>query len=267
MQQLPALLTDTVVATMMDVAPLVIVLVAFQFLVLRGPLVDPSRVVRGLCYVVLGLMLFMMGLQEAIFPLGEVMARQLTDPAFLHAATGENIHTVHWRDYGWVYAFAFAIGVSTTLAEPALIAVGMKAEQESGGAINAWGLRVAVAIGVATGVTIGCYRIVTGTDLWLYITVAYLIVIVQTRFSPRMIIPLAYDSGGVTTSTVTVPFLAALGLGLASAIPGRSPLVDGFGLIAFGSVFPIISVLAYAQVSEWMERNRLKREKEDQDAL
>jgi len=267
MQQIFTLFVDTASDTLLDVAPIIVVLVAFQFLVLRGPLINPARVLRGLLYVVCGLMLFIMGLQEAIFPLGEVMARQLTDPVFLHGTAGGVAHAVHWRDYGWVYAFAFAIGASTTLAEPALIAVGMKAEHESGGAINAWGLRMAVAVGVATGVTIGCYRIITGTDLWLYITMAYLVVIVQTQFSPRMIIPLAYDSGGVTTSTVTVPLLAALGLGLASAIPGRSPLIDGFGLIAFASVFPIISVLAYAQVSEWMERSRLKKEKEGQDAL
>jgi len=267
MHEVFRLLTETVFSTMLDVAPMIVVLVAFQFLVLRGPLVAPARVLRGLVYVVLGLVLFTMGLQEAIFPLGEVMARQLTDPVFLHGASERLHRAVHWQDYGWVYAFAFAIGASTTLAEPALIAVGMKAEQESGGAIHAWGLRMAVSLGVATGVTIGCYRIVTGTDLWLYITGAYLVVLVQTRFSPPMIVPLAYDSGGVTTSTVTVPLLAALGLGLASAIPGRSPLIDGFGLIAFASVFPIISVLAYAQVSEWMGRVRLKREREEPDAF
>jgi len=267
MQEIILLFAVTLFSTMLDVAPIIIVLAVFQFLILRGPLVEPLRVLRGLIYVVLGLVLFLMGLQEAIFPLGEVMARQLTDPVFVHGSADGVARAVRWQDYGWVYAFAFTIGISTTLAEPALIAVGMKAQQASGGAINAWGLRTAVAIGVAVGVTIGCYRIVTGTDLWLYITVAYLIVIVQTQFSPRMIIPLAYDSGGVTTSTVTVPLLAALGLGLASEIPGRSPLIDGFGLIAFASVFPIISVLAYAQISERFEQKRLKKEKEDQDAL
>jgi hypothetical protein len=116
---------------------------------------------------------------------------------------------------------------------------------------------VAVSIGVAVGVTIGCYRIVTGTDLWLYIIAAYVLVLVQTFFAPKMIVPLAYDSGGVTTSTVTVPLLAALGLGLASSIPGRSPLIDGFGLIAFASVFPVMTVIAYAWISEqWAKRQR-----------
>jgi len=159
--------------------------------------------------------------------------------------------------------FAFAIGLATTLAEPSLIAVGLKAQQVSGGAISAWGLRIAVSIGVAVGVSIGCYRIVSGTDLWLYIMIAYLIVIIQTQFAPKMIIPLAYDSGGVTTSTVTVPLLAALGLGLASTIPGRSPLIDGFGLIAFASVFPIMSVMGYAQLSRRVARTRQIKEEDN----
>ncbi len=261
MQEMASLFAQTFLDTLFDVMPLIIVLALFQFLVLRGPLIETFRVMRGFIYVILGLVLFLMGLREAIFPLGEVMARQLTDPEFIYGTADYLVRATHWQDYGWVYIFAFAIGVSTTLAEPALIAIGMKAEQVSGGAINAWGLRMAVAIGVAVGVTIGCYRIVTGTDLWLYIIAAYVIVIIQTQLSPRMIIPLAYDSGGVTTSTVTVPLLAALGLGLASSIPGRSPLIDGFGLIAFASVFPIISVLAYAQISERLEkRSRLEKE-------
>ncbi|MFQ5582734.1 MAG: DUF1538 domain-containing protein [Mariprofundaceae bacterium] len=244
----------TLLETLRDVTPIVAVLAVFQFLVLRGPLVEPFRVIRGFVYVIAGLALFLMGLQEVIFPLGEVMAEQLTDPVFLFEAPDSFSGSVQWQHYGWVYAFAFAIGLSTTLAEPALIAVGMMAQQVSGGSISAWGLRMAVSIGVAVGVAIGCYRIVTGTDIWLYIIAAYVIVLIQTLFAPRMIIPLAYDSGGVTTSTVTVPLLAALGLGLASSIPGRSPLIDGFGLIAFASVFPIISVLAYAQISEWIEK-------------
>jgi len=252
--------------TLFNIAPIIIVLAFFQFLVLRTPLLHPYRVLRGFTYVILGLVLFLMGLQEAIFPLGEVMARQLTDPEFVHGSVDSIAQAIQWQDYGWVYLFALSIGLSTTLAEPALIAVGMKAEQVSGGAISAWGLRVAVSVGVAIGVMIGCYRIVTGTDLWLYIISAYVLVVFQTIFAPRMIIPLAYDSGGVTTSTVTVPLLAALGLGLASSIPGRSPLIDGFGLIAFASVFPIISVLAYAQISAWLEKRRTE-EQEEENAL
>jgi hypothetical protein len=126
----------------------------------------------------------------------------------------------------------------------------------SGGAIHVWGLRVAVALGVAVGVALGCFRIVTGTPLHWYIIAGYLIVMVQTAFSPKLIVPLAYDSGGVTTSTVTVPLVTALGLGLAEQIPGRNALLDGFGLIAFASLFPIISVLAYAQLSGLKDKRR-----------
>lgn len=243
---------QTLLETLRDVAPILLLLAFFKLFVLRGSVVNPMRILRGFAYVIVGMVLFLLGLEEAIFPLGELMAKQLTDPQFL----GIGDHEAEWHHFGWVYAFGFLIGLATTLAEPALIAVGLKAERISGGAISAWGLRVAVSIGVAIGVTIGCYRIVTGTDLWLYIIAAYVIVIVQTFWAPRKIIPLAYDSGGVTTSTVTVPLLAALGLGLATSIPGRSPLVDGFGLIAFASVFPVMTVIAYAWCSEWLERRR-----------
>jgi len=256
MTELMQMFIDTLLDTLRDVAPIIIMLLFFQFVILRAPMVAPMRVLRGFVYVILGMVFFLMGLQEAIFPLGEVMAQQLTDPEFIYGTASRSVDYVQWDAYGWVYVFAFAIGLSTTLAEPALIAVGMKAEKISAGAISAWGLRMAVALGVATGVMIGCFRIITGTELWMYITAAYVIVIIQTIFSQRMIIPLAYDSGGVTTSTVTVPLLAALGLGLASSIPGRSPLIDGFGLIAFASVFPIMSVMAYAWFSEFVEKRR-----------
>ncbi len=257
------LFVDTFAATMRDVLPITAVLLGFQLLVLRERIVHLWRVLRGFVYVLVGLVFFLMGLQEAIFPLGELMASQLTNPSFvyseLYAQGITSIQSVRWDDYIWVYAFAFAIGLATTLAEPSLIAVGMKAEQVSAGAISAWGLRLAVSLGVAIGVSIGCFRIVTGTDLWLYIIVAYVLVILQTFRAPSLIIPLAYDSGGVTTSTVTVPLLAALGLGLAETIPGRSPLIDGFGLIAFASVFPIMSVMAYAQLIRWLEKTQAKK--------
>jgi hypothetical protein len=134
--------------------------------------------------------------------------------------------------------------------------VAHKAYEASHKAVSSWGLRIAVAIGVAIGITLGTFRIVTGTPLYLYIMAGYVVVVIQTIFAPRMIIPLAYDSGGVTTSTVTVPLVAALGLGLASNIPGRSPILDGFGLIAFASVFPVISVLGYAQLVQLIVRQR-----------
>ena len=147
-------------------------------------------------------------------------------------------------------AFGFLIGFSTTLAEPALIAVALKAKEISTGAISAWGLRIAVAFGVGVGVALGVLRIIEGTPIHYYIIAGYVVLMIQTFFAPKFIVPLAYDSGGVTTSTVTVPLLVALGVGLASNVPGRSPLLDGFGLIAFASLFPMISVLAYAMIQE-----------------
>jgi hypothetical protein len=188
------------------------------------------------------------------------MAGQLTDPQFLFESVGRAATELTWHDFYWVYLFAGAIGFSTTMAEPSLIAVSMKANSVSGGAIGVVGLRVAVAIGVGVGVSLGCYRIITGLPLHYFIAAGYLVVIVQTMMAPKLIVPLAYDSGGVTTSTVTVPLVTALGLGLAEAVPGRSALLDGFGLVAFASLFPIIAVLAYGQLAVLRERNTKREE-------
>ena len=247
-------LVATAFSTALDVAPIVGILVVFQVAVLRRKPPNLRRIVVGFVLVLLGLTLFLIGLEQALFPIGETMARQLTAPETIGEANLAD--GVHWHDYLLVYAFAAAIGFSTTVAEPALIAVALKAEEVSGGAVRAWGLRIAVALGVAAGVALGCFRIVTGTPLPWYIIGAYVVVIVQTFRSSPMIVPLAYDSGGVTTSTVTVPVVAALGLGLAATVPGRSPLIDGFGLIAFASVFPIMSVLGYSMAASWMSRQR-----------
>ncbi len=253
-------LVDTVLDTIVDVSPIIAVVFFFQVVALRRPVPHLRRTLIGFFYVLIGLSLFLVGLREALFPLGEIMAQQLTAPAFIAPAeSAAEDFVARWRDYGWVYAFAASIGFATTIAEPSLIAVALKARQVSGGAINIRGLRVAVALGVAFGVALGSFRIVTGTPLVFYIVGAYIIVIVQTAFSGRTIIPLAYDTGGVTTSTVTVPLVAALGIGLATTIPGRSALIDGFGLIAFASVFPIISVLGYAQLGAWTSARRAKR--------
>ena len=254
--ELLATILKTFAATVTDVAPIVLVLVVFQALVARRMPPHPWRLLRGFGYVLAGLTLFLVGLEQALFPLGAAMARQLTDPAFIGGAAG----AADWHDYGWVYAFAAAIGFATTIAEPALIAVALKAEEISGGTIRGLGLRLAVATGVAVGVGLGAHRIVTGGPLPLYILAGYAIVIAQTFWASKWIVPLAYDSGGVTTSTVTVPVVTALGLGLASTIPGRSALLDGFGLIAFASVFPIIAVLGYAMISELLPNiiNRLR---------
>lgn len=246
-------LLHTFWSTFTDVLPIALIIVGFQSLVIRRPIANIRRVGFGFFYVLVGLVLFLQGLEMALFPIGKLMAQQLTAPGFITGLeqTSEALKELDWRQYFWVYVFALAIGFSTAIAEPSLLAVALKAHQVSGGVIGVWGLRIAVAIGVAVGIALGSYRIITGTPLHWYIIAGYAIVIVQTLFAPRMIIPLAYDSGGVATSTVTVPIVAALGLGLASTVPGRNPVFDGFGLIAMACLFPIITVMAYAQVSAW----------------
>ena len=242
---------QTLLDTVGDILPIVVMIAVFQFVVIRRPMPNLRRVVIGFVYVLVGLSLFLLGLEQALFPLGRLMATQLTDPAFIYSGIERIAGVIHWTDYYWVYIFAFAIGFSTTIAEPALMAVAIKASQVSGGAIHAWGLRIAVALGVAVGIALGSYRIVTGLPIHYFIIVGYIVVVIQTFYAPRLIVPLAYDSGGVTTSTVTVPVVAALGLGLAETVPGRNVLIDGFGLIAFASLFPMMSVMAYAQISEY----------------
>jgi len=247
--------------TVTDVLPIAAIIFGFQFAVLRQKPANLDEILAGFAWVLVGLSLFLLGLKWCLFPLGRVMAEQLTDPAFILSglAAQASIADIQWMDYYWVYIFAFLIGFSTTIAEPSLIAVAIKANDVSGGAIGVWGLRISVAFGVAIGISLGCYRIVVGDPIHWYIMTGYVIVVIQTAFAPKIIIPLAYDSGGVTTSTVTVPLVAALGLGLSETVPGRNPLIDGFGLIAFASLFPIMSVMAYAQLSEAKAKFNYKR--------
>lgn len=255
----------TALGTVWDVLPIVVIIFGFQFLTIRRRIPRFGHVLVGFGYVLLGLTFFLVGLEEALFPLGKLMAKQLTDLHFIYEDPAASLLAgMHWQDYLWVYVFAAAIGFSTTVAEPSLIAVAIKAHEVSGGAIGVRGLRIAVAIGVAMGIGLGAYRIVTGTPLQYYIIASYVVVLIQTVFAPRIIVALAYDSGGVTTSTVTVPLVTALGLGLASTVPGRSPILDGFGLIAFASVFPIMTVMAYAQLTEWRSRRAHRRFKNSQ---
>jgi len=253
---------QTLLGTLRDVLPIVAIVGAFQLFVIRRPVPNLRRVLVGFVYVVLGLALFLVGLEQALFPLGRLMASQLTDPSFIYAGLDRVAATVHWWDYRWVYAFALALGFATTIAEPALLAVALKAQQVPGGAIDMWGLRIAVAVGAACGIALGTFRIVSGLPIHYFIIAGYLVVVTQTVFAPRLIIPLAYDSGGVTTSTVTVPLVAALGLGLAETVPGRNVLIDGFGLIAFAALFPMMSVMAYAQISEFRARRQRRRSRE-----
>lgn len=243
--------------TSRDLIPIVLLFGFFQLVVIRQPLPNLPRILVGSLYVLIGLTFFLTGLEDALFPLGKIMASQLTSPALLTG--GGEASLTDWKSYGWIYLFAATIGFATTIAEPSLIAVAFKAREVSGGAISEWGLRITVAIGVAFGISLGAYRIVSGTPLYLYILVGYVVVIIQTFLAPKSLIPLAYDSGGVTTSTVTVPIVAALGLGLSAAVPGRNPAIDGFGLIAFASLFPIITVLAYAQGAQWLAGRGAKR--------
>ena len=219
-----------------DVVPILGVILFFQYIILKKPIDNLKEVLIGFTLVITGLDAFIIGLEMGLFSLGETMALQLT----------QNDNNVI------IYSFAGAIGFSTTMAEPSLTAIARKAKEISDGKINDFVLRLAVAFGVSIGIALGAFRIVNGGDIVYYIIVGYMFVIVLTFIAPKYIIPIAYDSGGVTTSTVTVPLVAALGLGLATNIPGRDPLIDGFGLIAFASLFPMITVMAYGVITERM---------------
>lgn len=228
------------VSVVTDVLPILAVIFFFQYLIIKKKVPQLPKIALGIVFVVLGLYAFIVGLEMGLFPIGEAMALQLT-------AEGNHLY---------IYLFAFAIGFATTMAEPALLAIGLKVEEISAGKIRQLVLRLAVAFGVAVGIALGAYRIVVGDSIHYYIIAGYVVVIVLTYFAPRYIIPIAYDSGGVTTSTVTVPLVAALGLGLATNIEGRSPLIDGFGLIAFASLFPMITVMAYGVITELAANHR-----------
>jgi len=237
----------TFLTTLRDVAPIAILIAVFQIFVLKKSIPNLKQVIIGSIAVVFGLTFFLMGLEQALFPVGELMAKQLSAPEFIGRNYSGGLSD--WQAYYWVYIFAACIGFATTIAEPSLYAVAYKANEVSGGTIGVTYLRIVVALGVAAALVVGTYRIVVGDSLGQYIMVGYAIVVVQTIFVKKDLVALAYDSGGVTTSTVTVPIVAALGIGLATAVPGRNPALDGFGLIAFASVFPMITVLGYAQLT------------------
>ncbi len=230
----PSTLFYEVIAVAKDVAPILFVILFFQYVVLRKKIDKLKTVLLGFVLVIIGLYAFILGLEMGLFSLGETMAYQLTK----------------YSSVSMIYAFAFAIGFSTTMAEPALMAISKKAKEISDGKINDFILRLFVALGVAIGIALGAFRIVDGGHIHYYIIVGYIIVICLTFLAPKYIIPIAYDSGGVTTSTVTVPLVTALGIGLATNIEGRSALVDGFGLIAFASLFPMITVMVYGIIIE-----------------
>ena len=237
-----------------DVIPIIIIILFFQYGVLKKPIQNIKTVFLGFILVIIGLYAFILGLEMGLFSLGETMAYQLTKS----------------QSVLMIYLFAFAIGFSTTMAEPALMAIAKKAKEISDGKVNDFALRLFVAVGVAIGIALGAFRIVDGGHIHYYIIVGYIVVIILTFVAPKYIIPIAYDSGGVTTSTVTVPLVAALGIGLATNIEGRNPLIDGFGLIAFASLFPMITVMVYGILIEKFEiKSNTQIEKEEllKDAL
>jgi hypothetical protein len=217
-----------------EVLPIVGVILFFQYVALRRRLAHPWRVAVGFVMVLVGLYAFVVGLKLGLFPLGTLMAKQLIEqgvPAL-------------------ILLFAVLIGFAVTMAEPALVAIGEQAQDASPGRISALAVRVIVAIGVALGIGFGVYRILVGGPFHYFIMSAYAVAIALVFLAPKYIIALAFDLGGVTTSEVTVPLVTALGIGLAAAVEGRNVLIDGFGLIAYASIFPVIAVMVYAMVME-----------------
>ncbi len=242
MEQLRRFL-DSVLSSIRDLLPIVLVVTFFQAVVIQQPLPEFGRILAGGLMVVLGLAFFLRGLEQGLFPIGESIAYAFARKANLP----------------WLLVFAFALGFGTTIAEPALTAVAAEAAQiaADGGVIlnqqaslerYAMGLRITVALSVGIAILVGVYRIVRGWPIQYFIIGGYIGVVIMTAFAPPEIIGIAYDSGGVTTSTVTVPLVTALGVGLAQSIRGRNPMIDGFGLIAFASLTPIIFVMAYGMI-------------------
>jgi hypothetical protein len=233
----------SMLSSVRDLLPIVLVILFFQFFVLQQPLPNIGQLLLGVLFVIIGLTFFIHGLEQGLFPIGESMANAFARKGSVF----------------WLVTFAFCLGFGTTVAEPALIAVAAEAASvaanghmiESTDAARlqyATGLRLTVAFSVGVAIVIGVVRILKGWPIHWIIIGGYLLVVVMTMFAPKEIIGIAYDSGGVTTSTITVPLVTALGVGLASSIRGRNPMIDGFGLIAFASLTPIIFVMAYGMM-------------------
>ena len=243
MTKVVAALVRRIVVALRDLVPIIIVIAFFQIAVLQQPFPHLGRVAVGLVCVIAGLTLFIQGLESGLFPLGEALAQ-----AFARKGSATALLT-----------FAFCLGFGTTVAEPALIAVAAEAAEvaaEAGAiasddavrAAYAFELRLVVAVAVGAAIVLGVLRILKGWPIQRLIIGGYALVTAMTAFAPDEIIGVAYDSGGVTTSTITVPLVTALGVGLSASIRGRNPMIDGFGLIAFASLTPMIFVLAYGMV-------------------
>lgn len=234
---------QSVLGSVRDLTPIILVILFFQLFVLQRSLPDPGSIVTGFAFVIFGLTFFVYGLEMGLFPIGEAMANAFARKGSVF----------------WLLIFAFALGFSTTIAEPALVAVANEAAQVAAGskvignskaAMDSYanGLRMTVAFSVGFAIVVGVLRILKGWPLHYLIIGGYVIVVLLTTIAPKEIIGIAYDSGGVTTSTITVPLVTALGVGLASAIQGRNPLIDGFGLIAFASLSPMIFVMIFGML-------------------
>lgn len=243
MNQQLNLLAKALLGSLRDLLPIILVVGFFQLAIIQQPIPDFFEILIGTLFIVIGLTLFVHGLETGLFPIGETMAYEFAQKGSLF----------------WLLLFAFALGFGTTVAEPALIAVAKEAaivaaeghmiENSSAARSDyAFGLRLTVAISVGFAILLGVFRIVKGWPIQYFILGGYIGVVIMTAFAPKEIIGIAYDSGGVTTSTITVPLVTALGIGLASAIKGRNPMVDGFGLIAFASLTPMIFVMAYGMI-------------------
>lgn len=240
-------LSKDALSSLRDLAPIVVVIAVFQVFVIRAPVEGFASLVAGALLVVAGLTFFIFGLRIALFPIGEEIAHAL-------ARKGSAF---------WLFSFAFVLGFGTTIAEPALLAVAEEAAEVAVGAgviadnenaidNYALGLRLVVALSVGVALMLGVFRILTNWSLPVMIISGYILVIIVTGVAPPEIVGIAYDSGGVTTSTVTVPLVTALGVGLASSLRGRNPMTDGFGLIAFASLTPILFVLVYGIITQWI---------------
>lgn len=229
-----------------DLAPIVLVIGVFQAFVIKQPVTGFLSLVIGALLVVAGLAFFIFGLRIALFPIGENLAHSLARKGSVF----------------WLFTFSFVLGFGTTIAEPALLAVAEEAAEVAVGAgviadnqeaidNYALGLRLVVALSVGVALLLGVLRILKNWSLPIMIIGGYILVVIITALAPAEIVGIAYDSGGVTTSTVTVPLVTALGVGLASSLKGRNPMTDGFGLIAFASLTPILFVLIYGIVTQW----------------
>ncbi|WP_044408851.1 DUF1538 domain-containing protein [Thiomicrospira microaerophila] len=238
----PMVVLAGILDTFLNILPILITIFIFQFLVLRKRLPNLSRVVIGFVFLVIGLYGFILGIKLGLFPIGESIAGNLVDMNSLF----------------FIFLFAFLVGFGTTMAEPALVAVIKQADKYSELSLNVTLIRVLVAVGVGLGILLGTYKIVNGMDIWLMITLLYGFVVLLVFFAPREMHAFAFDLGGVTTSEITVPLITAFGIYLATNIEGRNILMDGFGLIAFASVFPMITVLGYSIFAQWMTKRKAR---------